>query len=151
MALAGEGVRQRQRDRSQGQVRLHALRPAEVRHDDHDRPPLGQVKERRHGRTNPCVVADRSLRHRDVEVLANEDALACDIDRSDRSLQSVWAMYAVRSTIRQLKPHSLSYQLTTLAQLPPSIAVTGASPIDDPGPPFTSVETTPPCPPPRHP
>src|SRR2546421_621614 len=37
----------------------------------------------------------------------------------------------MRSTIRQLKPHSLSYQLTTLAQSPPSMAVEGASTIEE--------------------
>src|SRR6202040_4034383 len=81
-------------------------------------------------------------RHRHVEVLAHEDALAGDVDGRDRSLQSRSAMYAVRSTMRQLKPHSLSYQLTTFAHPSPSISVSGASTIDEWGSPLKSDETS---------
>ena len=38
-------------------------------------------------------------------------------------------MYVIRSTMRQLKPHSLSYQDTTLADRSPSMSVEGASTI----------------------
>src|SRR5260370_33646713 len=44
--------------------------------------------------------------------------------------------------IRQLKPHSLSYQLTTFAQSPPSVWVSGASTIDECGSPLKSDETS---------
>src|SRR5207247_5580037 len=51
-------------------------------------------------------------------------------------------MYVIRSTMRQLKPHSLSYQLTTFAQSPASISVNGASTIDECGLLLKSEETS---------
>src|SRR5712691_200575 len=48
----------------------------------------------------------------------------------------------MRSTMRQLKPHSLSYQLTTLAHSPPSMSVSGASTIDECGLCMKSEETS---------
>src|SRR6266849_1288237 len=48
----------------------------------------------------------------------------------------------MRSTIRQLKPHSLSYQLTTLARCGPSIKVNGASTIDECESPLKSEDTS---------
>src|SRR5437879_13824327 len=48
----------------------------------------------------------------------------------------------MRSTIRQLKPHSLSYQLTILAQSGPSISVSGASTIDECGSLLKSEDTS---------
>src|SRR6266581_3186519 len=48
----------------------------------------------------------------------------------------------MRSTMRQLKPHSLSYQLTTFAQSPASTAVDGASTIDECGSFLKSDETS---------
>src|SRR5207245_9095353 len=44
--------------------------------------------------------------------------------------------------MRQLNPHSLSYQLTTLAQSPASMAVSGASTIDEWGSFLKSDETS---------
>src|SRR5438093_10575496 len=90
------------------------------------------LKRRRRG-AHARVVSHGSVGKGDVEVLADQNSLARDVDRGDRSLQSRFAMYEVRSTIRQLKPHSLSYQLTTFAQSPASIAVDGASTIDECG------------------
>src|SRR5438445_13097548 len=90
------------------------------------------LKGRRRG-AHARVVNHCSVGKGDVEVLADQNTLARDVDRGDRSLQSRFAMYEVRSTIRQLKPHSLSYQLTTFAQSPASIAVDGASTIDECG------------------
>src|SRR5207253_1242937 len=90
------------------------------------------LKGRRRG-AHARVVDHCSVGKGDVEVLADQNTLARDVDRGDRSLQSRFAMYEVRSTIRQLKPHSLSYQLTTFAQSPASIAVDGASTIDECG------------------
>src|SRR6059058_1373179 len=90
------------------------------------------LKGRRRG-AHARVVSHCSVGKGDVEVLADQNTLARDVDRGDRSLQSRFAMYEVRSTIRQLKPHSLSYQLTILAQSPASIAVDGASTIDECG------------------
>ena len=89
MHLAVECARQVHRDGPQREIGFHALGPTEVRHDDDLGSALGQVEEGRHGRANPGVVADRSLRHRHVEVLAHKDALARNVDRCDRSLQSV--------------------------------------------------------------
>src|SRR5712691_9880953 len=48
----------------------------------------------------------------------------------------------MRSTMRQLKPHSLSYQLTTLARCGPSIKVNGASTIDECESPLKSEDTS---------
>src|SRR5260370_19739237 len=48
----------------------------------------------------------------------------------------------MRSTMRQLNPHSLSYQLTTLARCGPSIRVNGASTIDECGSPLKSDDTS---------
>src|SRR5207253_3597720 len=47
--------------------------------------------------------------------------------------------------MRQLNPHSLSYQLTTLAQSPASMAVSGASTIDECGSFLKSDETSSSC------
>src|SRR5947207_11216673 len=90
------------------------------------------LKRRRRG-AHARVVSHGSVGKGDVEVLADQNSLARDVDRGDRSLQSRSAMYEIRSTIRQLKPHSLSYQLTTFAQSLASINVSGASTIEECG------------------
>ena len=62
------------------------------------------------------IVGDGSIGERNVEVLADENPFAGDVDARNRCFQSFAAIYVIRSTMRQLNPHSLSYQLTTLAQ-----------------------------------
>src|SRR5438309_10324359 len=51
-------------------------------------------------------------------------------------------MYVIKSTMRQLKPHSLSYQETTLAARSPSVRVAGASTIEECGSDLKSEETS---------
>src|SRR5690242_10398064 len=131
--VASDVARKVRRDRLQRQVRFPVLRPTEVRHDDDLRPTRCEVLQRRRGGAHTRVVGDATAGHRDVEVFADQHALARDVDRGDRSFQRRSAMYEIRSTMRQLKPHSLSYQLTILAQSPPRTAVEGASTIDECG------------------
>ena len=92
MDLAVEGARQVQRDRPEREIGLRAFGPAEVRHDYDHRTALGQVEEGRNGGPDPGVVADGTFRHRYVEVLAHEYALARDVHRRDRCFQSCSAI-----------------------------------------------------------
>src|SRR5207248_804304 len=87
-------------------------------------------------------VGDGAVLHRYVEVFPDQHPLARDVDGRYRGLQSRSAIYEMRSTMRQLKPHSLSYQLTTLARCEPSMMVSGASTIDECGSPRKSDETS---------
>src|SRR6185312_13158173 len=98
--------------------------------------------ERRSGCADPRIVRDLTFGHGHVEVLAHEDTFGLDVDGGDRSFQSRAAMWLIRSTIRQLKPHSLSYQLTTFAHVSPSMRVRGASTIEECGLPLKSDETS---------
>ncbi len=57
-----------------------ALRPAEVRHDDGHRLPVEQVAQQRHAGTDATVVADGPVLDRHVEVAADQDPLAADVE-----------------------------------------------------------------------
>src|SRR5712692_7512451 len=131
--FTADAMRQVCGHRPQRQVWLAVLGTAEVRHHDDSGAALRQVLKSRRGRSHAGVVRDAPVRQRDVQILAHEDALARDVDGRDRCFQSRSDMYEIRSTIRQLKPHSLSYQLTTLAQSPARTAVDGASTMDECG------------------
>src|ERR1700693_2009241 len=108
-------LRKRRGHRPKRKRRLNAFRAPEVRHDDDHRSPLREVLERRERRANSSVVGDAAFGDRHIEVLPHEDTFGGYFDGRDRSFQSRAAIWVIRSTIRQLKPHSLSYQLTTLA------------------------------------
>src|SRR5262249_633497 len=112
-----------------------ALGPAQVRHHHHAGAPPTQVAQRAQRGPHARVVCDRAFPERHVQVLAHEHALPAHVQSLVRSLHaySRSATYVIRSTSRQLKPHSLSYQETTFAERSPSISVAGASTIDECG------------------
>ena len=69
-----------------------ALRPAEVAHQHDGRAVLEQVDDRGIARADPRVVLDLAVLDRDVEVDANEDALALRIEVSDGLLFQVFGL-----------------------------------------------------------
>ncbi len=78
-------------DRAQGVAVLgRALRTAEVRRHDHPRPGLGQGADGRDAGADPAVVGDGRAVERDVEVGADQDALALDtlLDQRRRACRS---------------------------------------------------------------
>ena len=78
--LAAEDVGIGTREHRQRRVRVrHALGPAEMREDQHDRAAVGEFGDGRQRRTQPGVVGDGAIRHRDVEVFADQHALAADL------------------------------------------------------------------------
>ena len=64
-----------------------ALRPPEVRREDHRRAVLQRVRDGGQRRPHPRVVLDAPLLDRDVEVDADEDALAGEIEIADGQLR----------------------------------------------------------------
>jgi hypothetical protein len=131
------------RRRLERQLRVHALRPTQVRGHDELAAHLQHAPERRQRLADPRVVGDVALLvERDVEVHPDEDALpvSCrssmerkDTRRLPQGLSPSTARASVRSTIRLLKPHSLSYQAITLARFPSMTKVLVASTIDECG------------------
>src|SRR5207249_4528488 len=85
---------------------------------------------------------DPAALQRHVEILPHEDPPAPQVEGVEAGFQRVFAMKVMRSTIRQLNPHSLSYQETTLAQSPPCMIVSGASTIEEWGSFLKSEETS---------
>ena len=66
-------------DRLQAELRLRlALRPAEMRREDHRRAVIERVGDRRQRRANAGVVGDPAVLDRDVEVDADEHAPAVE-------------------------------------------------------------------------
>jgi hypothetical protein len=97
-------------DRLQAESVVHlALRPPEMAGEDDGRPTLQQVHDRRQAGANAGVVGDPPVVERDVEVGTQEDALARNVDITDRQLVHVAsagryrrsAMKAARSATRQ--------------------------------------------------
>jgi hypothetical protein len=102
-------------------------------------------------RSNARVVRDLAVFERDVEIHADEDALVLDRQLADREnafevvragaghdgcgseAQSFEETSCESSIIRFEKPHSLSYQEKTLANLSPMTWVIVASKIDERG------------------
>src|SRR5690606_16736443 len=115
-----------------------ALRPPEVRREDEPSALLEDVPDRRETRPNPRIVGDRRtaalVLERDVVVDAQEDALPAErdlVDDAEARAHSLWPMCRITSTMRQEKPHSLSYQLRTLTSRFSITLVKGESKIDD--------------------
>ena len=124
------------RERGGGIAR--SLRTAEVRAEHDPRVALAQRTDRRQRGTDARVVADHAVRERDVEVDPAEHPTASDLELIDPAQRH--RTFVTRSTRRFEKPHSLSYQLTTLAVRPCTI-VSCASKIDEYGEPTMSAET----------
>ncbi len=110
-----------------------ALRPPEVRAEDHARAGLAQRRDRRQRRADARVVADHAVLDRDVEVDAAEHAPAGELQRVQAARERAGhRTLVIRSTSRFEKPHSLSYQEMTLAWRPCAI-VSLESKIDENG------------------
>ncbi len=60
------------------------VRAAEVREHDRARALLVQVAQRRERRHEPRLVGDGAVLHRDVEIFADDDALAADVEILER-------------------------------------------------------------------
>jgi hypothetical protein len=105
--LVGQELGEPRPHRLHGERGIRALRPPEVRHE-HDllRPALEQELERGQCRADTCVVGDAPVLERDVEVHADEDALAGDVGVPNRA-RAVERRHrqrsrCTRSTSRQL-------------------------------------------------
>ena len=79
-------------------VRL-ALRPAQVRHDDRDRAAVEQVPQQRDAGPDAAVVGDAGAVERDVQVAADQDPLAGDVEVGSEPHRSL-PTSAMRSTRR---------------------------------------------------
>ena len=85
--LLAEPLGQALAHRAQAQLGpRHALRTTEVAHQHHRRAVLERMADRRQCRDDPCVVRDAAVLDRHVEVDAQEDALACQIEVRDAQL-----------------------------------------------------------------
>ena len=72
-------------DRPQAHLRIHfALRPAQMAREHDGGAVIERVLDRRQRRADPRVVADDAVLQRDVEIDADEDALALEIEIPDR-------------------------------------------------------------------
>src|SRR5215207_2926961 len=98
-----------------------------------------QVSDRRQRGAHARVVGYAPVLERHVEVDADEDALAGHVRLPHRAGPSQ-SRRCTRSTIRQLKPHSLSYQENTLTMFPFAI-VMSLSKMDEKELPTMSLET----------
>jgi hypothetical protein len=80
---------------------------------------LHRIADRPHRRLDTRGVADDAVLQRDVEVDANEDALAAEIEvveqshRSRQPAHNLLPISVATSTIRFENPHSLSYHDNT--------------------------------------
>ena len=112
-----------------------ALRPVEMAAHDDMCAFVREFPDRRAEPFDPGEVGDFAVPHRDVEVGAQQHALAGDIhpiqcaERHDQRLPNSAAV----SDIRLEKPHSLSYQLITRASCPSTTAVCVASKVEEAG------------------
>src|SRR5438045_1265183 len=101
------------------------LRPSEVRREDHLGARLDGVFDGRNRPDYALVVRDLAVLERHVEIHADEDALTSNgklVDPAnavEREHQVFLAISTARFTMRHEKPHSLSYQANTLANLSP--------------------------------
>ena len=103
-----------------------AVGTAEMGDHDHARTALDQVLDGRERLADPGIVDDTAVLDRDVEVDADQHALARDVEVANRGFLERAAqadvgsqfsrspMNTARSTTRQEYPHSLSYQEKTL-------------------------------------
>src|SRR5256886_2638329 len=143
----------RQRRGPVGVVDL-AVGAAEMRDQDHARTALDQVLDRRERLADAGIVDDAAILDRDVEVDADQHALARDVEVANRGFLERAAqadvgsqfsrspMNTARSTTRQEYPHSLSYQENTLPCRSPMTMVSGASTMDELELPLKSLETS---------
>src|ERR1700690_166642 len=125
------------------------LGPSKVARENDTSPALDRVFDRWQRLADARVVGDAFAVHRDIEINAQKYAFVLYRKIADRSnpLERVrhhdfaatsWA----RSIMRFEKPHSLSYQLKTLAKRSPTTCVSVASKIDECGSPMKSLETS---------
>src|SRR5207302_6443432 len=127
---------------------------AEVRHQDHARPPFDQILNGRDRFSDSCIVNDPPVLQRDVEIDPDQHALPGDVDvadggflqrAADRGVRGQFSrspMNTVRSTTRHEYPHSLSYQEKTLPRWSPTTIVSSASTIEECEFPLKSVDTS---------
>ena len=112
-ALVRQQLAQPLRDRRDAERVVDALRPAEMRADVElrRRPVSSRSCEGRQRRADARVVGDRSVLERDIQVRADQDDLAGDVGFPNgpgyahyaaTAAGIVWAIFATRSTRRQL-------------------------------------------------
>ena len=91
------------------------------------------------------IAGDHAILHRDVEILADQDALAAQVQirhAQDFHRSGLRHQASVVSSMRLEKPHSLSYQAQTLTSVPPITLVSVASKIDECGSWLKSTDTS---------
>jgi len=92
-----EQLAQPGRDGRQGVVEVPALRPPEVGGQEEPRAAAAQLLQGRQGGPDPRVVADDAVAQRDVEVDADEDALAGQVaEVVEGSQRTFWMRSATR-------------------------------------------------------
>src|SRR6267142_4486756 len=132
-------------DRFQAVLRFRlSLRPAEMRSENQAAAFFENITDRWKRSLDARVICDPSAFDGDIEVHAHEHTLAAQIEiRNGKLAHAVYFTSSLmRSRIRQLKPHSLSYQENTLTNLSPSVFVNGASTMDECGLCRKSTETS---------
>ena len=133
-------------DGRQAELRVRlSLRPTEMAGEDDGGAAIERVSNRRQRRRDPRVVGDPAVLQRNVEVDANEDALALEVEVLDRELRHYSPFLTSirrRSTHRLEYPHSLSYHERTFTKSPSITFVYGASTIDEFAFPLKSIDTS---------
>src|SRR6267142_246848 len=121
-----------------------SLRPAEVRRKNQAAGVFENITDRWEGSPDTRVVCNSPAIDRNIEVHAHEHTLAAQIEirNGEFAHECYFTSSLMRSRIRQLKPHSLSYQENTLTNLSPSVFVNGASTMDECGLCRKSTETS---------
>src|SRR5690606_23502288 len=122
------------------------LGPAEVAGQDQAGPPLAQPLDGRQRGADAGVVGHAPVAQRDVEVHAQPDDAAVDVELVERADALGGAHQPpttrARSSMRLLKPHSLSYQDRTFTRRPSMTSVRARSTDELCGLPIMSLETT---------
>src|SRR6185369_13790402 len=125
-----------------------ALRPPEMRQQEDHRAMVREFKHCRKHCAQARVICDFRPVHRNVEIDAHQHLLAGQVLRQiveglePRHPYPRAAIAAAVSTMRFEKPHSLSYQLTTLTSLPSITAVSRLSMVELALVCMRSIETT---------
>ncbi len=99
-----------------------ALRPVEVAEHDHPRAAVGQLADGGGQPLDPGEVRDAAVAHRHVEVGAHQHAPSPHGQPVQRAVRHGYKLpnSAAVSLMRELNPHSLSYQPATRTNCPPS-------------------------------
>src|SRR5690606_31849378 len=140
-----EQLRELRGDRRQREllVVLPLLRTPEVREDEHLRVLVERVTDRRQRCADARVTRDDTILNRDVQVFPDQDPLSSQVRvRHLQDLHDAFDQATVVSSMRLEKPHSLSYQASTLTSVPSITFVSVASNVAECGSWLKSMDTS---------